>query len=34
MDAQWPRLEPRFTLVVAPKDSATPGSFSEIEIPE
>ena len=33
MNAQWPRLEPHVTLVVTAIERATPGSFSEVEIP-
>jgi len=31
--AQWPRLEPRATLVAAAVDAALPGSYFEVGIP-
>ena len=30
---QWPALEPHVALVVAAVDAATPGSFTEVDIP-
>jgi hypothetical protein len=33
MHAQWPRLEPYVDLVAAAIDSATAGSYTEVEIP-
>jgi hypothetical protein len=31
--AQWPGLEPHVALVAAAVDAATPGSYTEVEIP-
>ena len=33
MNAQWPRLEPYVDRVVTAIDAATPGSYSEVEVP-
>ena len=30
---QWPALQPHVALVVAAVDAATPGSFTEVDIP-